>query len=491
MDDNKDSGGGGPSGHNQQEEDEGTSKWFTVKRKDAKTNYSSQQRRQGSQTQGARQRFRTGQLGPPSPPRPKPPRPMTDGEKAHLEKTGGCMACGEIHPIRLCNHPDARAISQRFHEDRLQAKAAKRDRDGQSGITPPAKRPPYIRPAIAAASVAAASASTSTAGTPATTVTRKELIKASYSRVASEFKLYVHEEGKPVREEIFVDMRKGLYAYHANSIVSHSKDPSVHVPRWRGGLHRRRIGKDDHVIIGVATEKCRNEVEKWVKLTYPYLDCCYNEKDVPGTFFCFTGHLTGEIVKSLGKEYFTTALANAVEEKNIRGVVTLGGTRPTQGGVTLLVNMDEMARADMVAADCRLSLGPDGETGFVEQGGLNKADKIDQERSLLKASMEKLEKDQQEMAARYAALAKEATNRQIAEVGSKAASLTMESDKDNQEESDKGNPSNASLVKPKSLVQVVAETMGLREASSSQTSPSANMGGADSGDVVMAGDVVE
>ncbi len=80
--------------------------------------------------------------------------------------------------------------------------------------------------------------------------------------------------------------------------------------------------------------------------------------------------------------------------------------------------MDETARADMVAADCRPSLGPVGDTGFVEQGGLNKTDKIDQERSLLKASMERMEKDQQEMAARYDALAKEATNRQIAEVGS-------------------------------------------------------------------------
>ncbi len=134
--------------------------------------------------------------------------------------------------------------------------------------------------------------------------------------------------------------------------------------------------------------------------------------------------------------------------------------------------------------------GPDGETGFVEQGGLNKTDKIDQERSLLKASMKKLEKDQQAMAARYAALAKEATNRQIAEVGNKAATLTVESDKDSQKESDKGNPASTSM-KSKSLVQVVAETMGLREASSSQTSPPANMGGAGSGDVVMADDVVE
>ncbi len=95
------------------------------------------------------------------------------------------------------------------------------------------------------------------------------------------------------------------------------------------------------------------------------------------------------------------------------------------------------------------------------------------------------------MAARYGALAKEATNMQIAEVGSKAANLTIESYKDNQKESDKGNPSSASLVKFKSIVQVMAETMGLREVSSSQTSPSADMGGADSCEVVMAGDVVK
>ncbi len=65
-------------------------------------------------------------------------------------------------------------------------------------------------------------------------------------------------------------------------------------------------------------------------------------------------------MKTLGDEYFTTALANAVEEKRLKGVVTLSGIRPTQGGVTLLVNMDETASANMVAADFRLSLGPDG-----------------------------------------------------------------------------------------------------------------------------------
>ncbi len=495
---NIDDSGGGPPGRNEQEEDDGASKWFKVTRKDGyKANYSSQQQRQGSQGQGARQRQKRGQL-PPSPPRgpgPKPPRPMTDGEKAHLERTGGCKVCGEIHPIRLCNHPDARVISQRFHEDRLQAKAAKRDRERQTGITPPAKRTPYGKPAATATSGALAAATSTSAEEPAAKMTRKELIKASYSRVASEFKLYLHMEGKPVRVEIFEELRKGLYAFHANSIVEHSKNPSVHVPRWRGGLHRKRIGKDDHFVIGVATEKCRIEVEKWIKLTYPFLDHCHNEKEVPGTFFCFTGHLLGEMVKTLGNEYFTTALANAVEEKHIKGVVTLGGVRHTQGGVTLLVNMDETARADMVAADCRLSLGPDGETGFVEQGGLDKADKIDHEKSLLKAAMDRLQREQEAMSDRYAALAKELTNRQIEEVGGKAANLNVNSGKGNHSaRSDSGNHgeqstkgTSASLIN----VHVSAGSESLRQGSTPQLAPSANMGGADSVDVVMAGDVTE
>ncbi len=224
-------------------------------------------------------------------------------------------------------------------------------------------------------------------------MTRKELIKASYSRVTSEFKLYVHIEGKPVMVEIFEHMMtRGLYAYHAKSIVKHGKDPSVHVPRWRGGLHRKRIGKGDHVVIGVATSKCRDEDEKWVKLSYLYLDCYHSEEEVPDTNFCFTRHLLGDMVKTLDNKYFTTALRIATEEKGIRGVVTLGSLRRTQGGVTLLVNMDATARTDMVAADCRLSLGPDGETGFVEQGQ-SKADKIDHERSLLQAGLERLEKE--------------------------------------------------------------------------------------------------
>ncbi len=154
---------------------------------------------------------------------------------------------------------------------------------------------------------------------------------------------------------------------------------------------------------------------------YPVLDCCHNEKEVPGTFFCFTGHLFGEMVKTLGKEYFTTALANGVEEKHIRGVVTLGGIRPTQGGVNILINMDETARPNMVAAKCRLSLGPDGETGFIEQGGLDKADKIDHERSLLKAAMDKMQKDQQAMSDRYAAsLGRESTDRGSRRQGSQS-----------------------------------------------------------------------
>ncbi len=86
-------------------------------------------------------------------------------------------------------------------------------------------------------------------------------------------------------------------------------------------------------------------------------------------------------------------MQHAIEERGIREVVTLGGVKYTQGGVTLVVNMDERARVDLVAAGNRLSLGPDGETGFVEQGGLDKADKFDHEKLLLKAGMERLAED--------------------------------------------------------------------------------------------------
>ncbi len=84
--------------------------------------------------------------------------------------------------------------------------------------------------------------------------------------------------------------------------------------------------------------------------------------------------------------------------------------------------------------------------------------------------MEKLEKDQQAITARYATLAKEATNRQIVEVGGKAATLTMESDKDSQEEADKDKPAGARLGKSKSLGQVGAETEGRRGGPGTQTS---------------------
>ncbi len=54
--------------------------------------------------------------------------------------------------------------------------------------------------------------------------------------------------------------------------------------------------------------------------------------------------------------------------------------------------------------------------------------------------MEKLEKDQQAMSDRYAALAKEITNRQIKEMGGKAANLNVNSGKGNHSaSSDSGN----------------------------------------------------
>ena len=59
---------------------------------------------------------------------------MTHGEKKRLEREGGCKACGQLHPLRLCQHPNARAISQQFHEARLADKSAKRSREA-SGIT--------------------------------------------------------------------------------------------------------------------------------------------------------------------------------------------------------------------------------------------------------------------------------------------------------------------------------------------------------------------
>ncbi len=180
------------------------------------------------------------------------------------------------------------------------------------------------------------------------------------------------------------------------------------------------------MVIGVATSKCLAEVEKWAKLSYYYLDCCHRAEDVPGTTFRFTGHLLGTLVKKLDNDYFTTEFQHVVEERGIRGVVTLGGI--TQGGVTFVVNMDEQARVDMVAAGNRLSLGPDGETGFVEQGGLDKAEKIDHEKLLLQAGMERLAEEQRAMQERYAALEKEATNREVEAVENQAAGLAVNDD---------------------------------------------------------------
>ncbi len=328
---------------------------------------------------------------------------MTVRERLYLERTGGRKACKAIHPLRLCPHPDAMRIRQRFHEDRLKQQAAKRSREGHSGVTPDGKKPLLEtgRTSPTPSTSGASSSQARTDPTPPVQVTRKELIN-------------------------FDDMRRELYSYHANTIVKHKKDPNIHVPRWRGGLHRQKIGKDEHVVIGVATSKCLAEVEKWVKLSYPYLDCCHRAEDVPSTTFRFTGHLQGALVKKLNSDYFTTVLQHAIEERGIRGVVTLGGVKHTQGGVTIVVNMDEQARVDMVTAGSRHPLGPDGETGFVEQGGLDKADKIDHEKSLLQASMERFAEEQRAMQERYAALEKEATNREVEAVENQAAGLAVD-----------------------------------------------------------------
>ncbi len=263
-------------------------------------------------------------MPPPLPPREEAqhkPRPMTERERLYLERSGGCKACKAIHPLRLCPHPDAKRISQRFHEDRLKQQAAKRSREGHSGVTPDGKKPLLEtgRTSPTPSTSGTSSSQARTDSTPPVKVTRKELIKASYSRVTSEQKLYLHVEGKPVKQEIFDDMRCGLYTFHANTIVKHRKDPNIHVPCWKGGLHWQKIGKDEHVVIGVATSKCLAEVEKWVKLSYPYLDCCYKAEDVPSTTFRFTGHLQGALVKKLDSNYFTTVLHHAVEERGIRG----------------------------------------------------------------------------------------------------------------------------------------------------------------------------
>ncbi len=92
---------------------------------------------------------------------------------------------------------------------------------------------------------------------------------------------------------------------------------------------------------------------------------------MPSTTYRFTGHLHGALAKKLDDNYFAKTLQYAIEARGIRGVVTLGGVKPTQGRVTLVANMDEQARMHMVTAGNRLSLGPEGETGFVEQGGLD------------------------------------------------------------------------------------------------------------------------
>ncbi len=124
----QDSGGGqGPSG---QDQDEGT--WFKQRRRGGN-------RQSGSSQQQGDSRRCYSQVPPPSPPRGEAqhkPRPMTERKRLHIEKEGGCKACKAIHPLRLCPHLDEKRISQRFHEDRLKQRAAKRSREGHSGVTP-------------------------------------------------------------------------------------------------------------------------------------------------------------------------------------------------------------------------------------------------------------------------------------------------------------------------------------------------------------------
>ncbi len=67
----------------------------------------------------------------------------------------------------------------------------------------------------------------------------------------------------------------------------------------------------------------------------------------------------------------------------------------------------------MARAGSCLSLGPDGETGFVKQGRVDKDENISHEKSLLKAGMERFSEKQRVMCERFAALKKEATNRQV------------------------------------------------------------------------------
>ncbi len=70
---------------------------------------------------------------------------------------------------------------------------------------------------------------------------------------------------------------------------------------------------------------------------------------MPGITFRFTFHLNGAIVKQFDNDFFFTALQHAIKESGIRGVITLGGVKYTQGGVTLVVNMDEHTHMDVVA----------------------------------------------------------------------------------------------------------------------------------------------
>ncbi len=81
-------------------------------------------------------------------------------------------------------------ISQRFHEERQQERATERSREGHSGTTPNAKK---IRswPTVGHDQIGRIfpSSQAKMEGEPLTEVTQKKIIKALYTRVASELKL--------------------------------------------------------------------------------------------------------------------------------------------------------------------------------------------------------------------------------------------------------------------------------------------------------------
>ena len=341
---------------------------------------------------------------------------MTDRERAYLERTGGCKACGAIHPLRLCSHPKAREISQQLHEART-AQAAKRSREGNTGETPEAKRQDTSK-GPAASSAATNTGQQRTEAVPQSReVTRKEKIRESYNRVTANFNLFIHKEGRPVKEQDFFELKRKLYYFHADTMQRSFTDKTVHTPVWTAGLQRRKIGKEEHVVIGLKSIKCREVVERWLKLTFPQLDYCHREDDLPGTRARFTGFIPGMMAQKLDDKYFNVALKGACQIASIRGLVTLGGVRPLKkGGVVVTINLDEQAKEDLLRADCRLCMGPEGMVGFVEAGKLDTGDKIRQEKTVLQTSIERLEREQKALQERWYHLDTEETERQFRSV---------------------------------------------------------------------------